>query len=312
MDLSIIIVNWNTALFLIRCLHSIYKTTKKVDFEIFVVDNASKDNSVEMVRNKFPKIKLIANKGNRGFPKANNQAIKISQGEYILLLNPDTIVGEDTIDGCVEYLKKHPNVGALGVKIYNPDGSIDFHCARNLPTPIGLFLNSSRLNKLFPKSKYFSPILLNYWDHNDSQKIESISGAFMVVPRKVFNAIGLLDEGHFMYHEDTDLCFRIRKIGWDVYYLSSYSIVHFGGQSTVQIPVQSILYLYNAYRYFFEKHFGKWKVIEFRIIVFLSSLFKIVLISFGIMIIKSLKRKHALFSLKNLRRHFYLWKWSLQ
>lgn len=312
LDLSIIIVNWNTAPFLIRCLHSIYETTKKVNFEIFVVDNGSKDNSVEVVRNEFPKVKLIVNEKNKGFPKANNQAIKISQGEYILLLNPDTVVRKNTIDGCVEYLREHSDVGALGVKIYNPNGIINLHCARRFPTLVRLFWETSLLNKIFPKSKYFSSILLNHWDHNDSQEIERISGVFMMVPKRVFDDVGLLDENQFMYAEDTDLCFRIRKYGLKVYYFADYSIIHFGGQSSKQVSIQSLLYLYDSHNYIFKKYYGQKVVVQWKLIVLFRSILKAPMILIGIIILGLFKRKNKYFTFLNFKRQVSLVKWAFK
>jgi len=281
-DLSIIIVNWNTRDYLSNCLKSIYETTSRVSIEIFVVDNASTDRSVEMVKNKFPQVKLIANKENLGFPKANNQAIKVSNGEYILFLNPDTVVYPKTIEMLVNFLKANKNCGAVGPMIVDKEGKVDYLGARNFPTLFSAFSDLFFLRKLFPTSRLFGKRHLGWWDHRSSRLVECISGACIMVRSEDLEKIGFLDETLPLYLEDVDLCKQIKNLGRDIYYLASAQIIHFQGASSKRYKNSDRLFVMHrlAYGIFFKRYKGDLTFYLYLVMLFINSLVRIAL-SFG-------------------------------
>jgi len=254
--LAVIIVNYNVAFFLEQCLHSVLKACQHVDAEIWVVDNDSKDSSVEMVQKKFPNINLIANKENLGFSKANNQAIRQSNSEYVLLLNPDTLVEEDTFSKIVTFMDDHPKAGGLGVKMIDGKGVFLPESKRGLPTPTVAFYKIFGLSKFFPKSKRFGQYHLGYLDEDETNKVDILSGAFMMMRQSALDKVGLLDEAFFMYGEDIDLSYRITQGGFDNYYFADTSIIHYKGESTKKSSVNYIFVFYNAMVIFAEKHFS--------------------------------------------------------
>ncbi len=255
MELSIIIVNFNVKEFLEQSITSIKKACRNIAAEIIVVDNASSDGSVALIRQKFPEVKLIANAENVGFARANNQAIAQAQGEYILLINPDTIVQEDTFRVILDFFAGHPECGMVGCKILNPDGSLQLPCRRSFPTPWVAFAKISGLSRLFPRSKIFGRYNLTYLDPDETYEVEAISGSFMFFRAKVVKTIGLLDESFFMYGEDLDWCYRIRQAGWKIYYLPTTKIIHFKGESSKNSDVDLTLQFYRAMKLFVEKHY---------------------------------------------------------
>ncbi len=257
MKLSIIIVNYNVRHFLEHCLLSVIKATKNVSCEVFVVDNKSADNSAEMVAEKFPSVKLIANQENLGFSKANNQAIQKAQGEYILLLNPDTIVEEDTFIKCINFMDEHTDVGGLGVKMIDGQGRFLPESKRGLPTPLVAFYKIFGLSSLFPKSKTFSRYHMGFLDEDKNHEIEILSGAYMFLRKSVLDKTGLLDETFFMYGEDIDLSYRIIKAGYKNYYFSDTKIIHYKGESTKKSSINYVFVFYNAMLIFAKKHFSK-------------------------------------------------------
>ena len=257
MMLSIIIVNYNVKYFLHQCLKSINSTSKNIQLEIFVVDNNSVDNSVEMIQHEFPHIKLIKNKENVGFATANNQAIKQSKGKYILLLNPDTILQEDTLEKCVTFLEKNKDVGGLGVKMLDGNGNFLPESKRSLPSPSSAFYKIFGLSFLFPKSKTFGQYHLNYLDKDQIHEIDVISGAFFMTKKNILNKIGMLDESFFMYGEDVDLSYRIQKNGYKNIYFPKTSIIHYKGESTKKTSINYILMFYKAMIVFVKKHYSK-------------------------------------------------------
>ena len=257
MKLSVVIVNYNVKYFLEQCLHSSLKAAQKVETEIWVVDNNSVDGSVEMVQKKFPSIKLIANKDNRGFSKANNQAIRESKGEYVLLLNPDTVVEEDTFEKVVRFMDEHADAGGLGVKMIDGSGKFLPESKRGLPTYDVAFYKIFGLSKLFPKSKTFGRYHLGFLDENKTHPVEILAGAFMLMRKKVLDEIGLLDEDFFMYGEDIDLSYRIIKAGYKNYYFPETRIIHYKGESTKRSSVNYVFVFYNAMIIFAKKHFSR-------------------------------------------------------
>jgi len=254
--LSIIIVNYNVKEFLRNCINSICASLTTKGYEIIVIDNNSSDNSVEMLKNEFPQVKLIENKENRGFAAANNQGISISKGRYILLLNPDTIVLPNALDTMMAFLDSHPKVGALGCRILNPDGTLQSSC-RNFPSLLMIFFENIALYKLFSKSRVISKYYLRYWDHNKNRAVDWVLGACLMVRREVIDMVGLLDENFFMYGEDADWCKRINKQGWEVFFIPEAQIIHYGSQSSKLQQVQNLIELHKSRQLFFKKHYGR-------------------------------------------------------
>ena len=257
MKLSIIIVNYNVAHFLEQALLSVYKALKNIEAEVFVVDNNSVDHSLEMLAAKFPQVKVIANKENVGFARANNQAIRQSSGEYVLLLNPDTVVEEDTFEKCLAFMDATPDAGGLGVKMVNGQGEFLPESKRGIPFPAVAFYKLFGLSKLFPNSKKFGSYHLTYLDNDQIHSVEVLSGAFMLMRKKVLDEVGLLDEDYFMYGEDIDLSYRILKGGYKNYYFPETRIIHYKGESTKKGSLNYVHVFYKAMQIFAEKHFSK-------------------------------------------------------
>lgn len=255
MQLSIIIVNYNVRYFLEQCLLSVQKATEGIDAEVFVVDNDSKDDSVEMVQKKFPEVHLIANKDNPGFSKANNQAIRISKGKYVLLLNPDTVVEEDSFKKCLKFMDKTSDAGGLGVKMIDGSGRFLPESKRGFPSPWVAFCKTFGLSSIFPKSELFNQYHLGFLDENENHPVDVLAGAFMMMPKSVLDEIGLLDETFFMYGEDIDLSYRIIKGGYRNYYFAETTIIHYKGESTRKGSLNYVKVFYNAMIIFAKKHF---------------------------------------------------------
>ncbi len=256
MDLSVIIVNYNVSYFLEQCLHSVLRAAEGISCEVYVVDNNSVDGSVEMVREKFPELKLIANKENLGFSSANNQAIRLSSGRYVLLLNPDTLVEEDTFSKSLAFMDAHPDAGGLGVKMIDGKGRFLPESKRGLPTPAVAFYKIFGLSALFPKSKIFGRYHLGYLSKDETHEIPILSGAFMLMRKSVLDEIGLLDETFFMYGEDIDLSYRIVLGGYKNYYFPKTRIIHYKGESTKKSSVNYVFVFYRAMLIFAKKHFS--------------------------------------------------------
>lgn len=255
MDLSVIIVNYNVRYFLEQALLSVRKASQGLEVEVFVVDNNSVDDSVPMVREKFPEVKLIVNNDNPGFSIANNQAIHQSTGRYVLLLNPDTIVEEDTFEKCLKFMDAHPKAGGLGVRMIDGSGKFLPESKRGFPSPFVAFAKSFGLSKVFPKSRLFNHYHLGYLDEFETNEIEVLAGAFMWMRRSVLDKVGLLDESFFMYGEDIDLSYRIIKGGYKNYYFPETSILHYKGESTKKGSLNYVRAFYNAMIIFAKKHF---------------------------------------------------------
>lgn len=256
MRLSIIIVSYNVKYFTEQCLQSVRKAANGISCEIFVVDNNSVDGSVQMVKEKFSEAVLLENKDNAGFSKANNQAIKQAKGEYILLLNPDTIVEEDTFRKILRFMDEHTEAGGLGVKMYDGKGNFLPESKRGLPTPEVAFYKIFGLSSLFPKSKIFGRYHLGYLDNDKVNEVDVLSGAFMLLRKSVLNKTGLLDEAFFMYGEDIDLSYRITKEGYKNYYFPEARIIHYKGESTKKSSINYVVVFYRAMQIFARKHFA--------------------------------------------------------
>ncbi len=255
MKLSVIIVNYNVQYFLDQCLSSVRKALENIDGEVIVVDNDSIDGSNSMVRKKYPEARLMANKKNVGFSVANNQGIKKSTGEYVLLLNPDTVVEHDTFEKVISFMDGHPDAGALGVKMLDGSGKFLPESKRGLPTPSTAFYKMFGFSSLFPHSKRFARYHLGHLDKDQIHKVEILPGAFMLLRKSVIEKTGLLDESFFMYGEDIDLSYRIIKAGYSNYYYPETRIIHYKGESTKKGSVNYVLVFYNAMVIFAKKHF---------------------------------------------------------
>ena len=246
MKLSVVIVSYNVRSYLEQCLQSVQKALEGIEGEVFVVDNHSDDDSVVTVREKYPWVTLIENQENLGFAKANNQAIRQSQAEYVLLLNPDTVVAEDTLHGVLAFMDEHPKAGGAGVMMCYEDGSRAPESRRALPTPWVAALKMLGFTK-----RYYMGHLP--WDQ--SCRIEVVSGAFCLLRHEALNAVGLLDEDFFMYGEDIDLSYRLLKGEWENWYLP-YSIIHYKGRSTQKSDYRYVHVFYQAMLIFFQKHYS--------------------------------------------------------
>ncbi|MBR6648063.1 MAG: glycosyltransferase family 2 protein, partial [Bacteroidaceae bacterium] len=255
MKLSIVIVSYNVKYFIEQCLRSVERATHHLGTEVFVVDNASTDGSCEYLTPLFPNVNFIWNKDNRGFARANNQAIKLSTGKYVLLLNPDTIVAENTLAQFVQFMDNHPDAGGAGAYMLRTDGTFALESRRGLPTPFVAFCKMSGLAGLFPKSRIWGRYYMRYLDEQQINKIEIISGAFMFLRRETLEKSGLLDEDFFMYGEDIDLSYRIMKAGYNNYFLPS-RILHYKGESTVKSSYRYVYTFYQAMQLFFNKHYS--------------------------------------------------------
>lgn len=257
MDLTVVIVNYNVEHFLEQCLLSVEEACKTVQAEVYVVDNNSVDGSCAMVKEKFPWVKLIENKENVGFSKANNQAMRISEGRFVLLLNPDTVVEEDTLSKTVAFMDAHPDAGGLGVRMVDGKGRFLPESKRGLPTPWVAFCKISGVYRIFKRSKRFNHYYMGYLSEMAVNPVEILSGAFMLMRRETLLKVGLLDEAFFMYGEDIDLSWRIIAGGYKNYYFPETTIIHYKGESTKKGSLNYVFVFYQAMVIFANKHFSE-------------------------------------------------------
>ena len=257
MDLSVIIVNYNVKYFLEQCLYSVEAAANGLETETIVVDNNSVDGSHDMVSEKFPSVRLLRNDKNLGFSKACNQAIRLSRGKYILLLNPDTVIEEDTLIKCLEYMDRYSQTGTLGVKMIDGKGRFLPESKRSLPTPGVAFYKIFGLSRLFPRSRIFGRYNLGYLDMDRVHEVDVLTGAFMLLRRSALDDVGLLDEDFFMYGEDIDLSFRMKNAGYINIYFPETTIIHYKGESTKKGSLNYVLTFYQAMLIFARKHYSK-------------------------------------------------------
>lgn len=272
MDLSIIIVSWNVRDLLLQCIQSIFDSETVSTFEVWVVDNASTDGSPYQIKKQFPQVHLIENLNNVGFASANNQAISACEGKYILLLNPDTRVYAGAFDHLVQFLDAHPTAGAAGSRLLNPDGSLQASCFP-FPTLGREFWRLFHLDKILPLALYRQDV----WDINQPRQVDVVQGTSIILRRTALDQVGLLDESYFVYTEETDLCYRLHKAGWSLYWVPTSRVVHYGGQSTRQIAQQMFVSLYRTKTQYFRKHYGKTTAWLYRVILFFASLIRLIL-----------------------------------
>lgn len=253
MKLSVIIVNYNVKYYVEQCLLSLRKALVGIDAEVLVVDNHSSDGSVDYLKHLFHDVRFISSNHNIGFARANNIAIRMSQGEYVLLLNPDTIVGESTLHECVEWMDEHPDAGGLGVRMLNSKGESARESRRGIPTPMVAFYKMIGLCNRFPKHHRLGHYYMGYLSWNTPARIEVVSGAYNMLRREALDHVGLLDEDFFMYGEDIDLSYRVLKGGYHNYYIPSL-ILHYKGESTQKSSFHYVHVFYEAMLIFFRKH----------------------------------------------------------
>lgn len=291
MDVSIIIVSWNTKDILHNCLQSVCGQTENIDYEIIVVDNASTDDSVGMVKRQFPQVVLIENSENRGFAAANNQGLALAKGRYVLLLNSDTIILGSSIANTVYFADDHPEAAVIGCRVLNPDKTLQHTCFM-YPSLLNMFLESSYLYKIFPQSRFFGREEMAWWDGEDVRKVDVVKGCFMLVRHKAIDQVGVMDERFFMYAEETDWCYRFGKVGWDILYTPGAEIIHLCRASTDQVQGEMLLQLRGSKLIFFRIHKG-WVI--YAIACLLTALFFFIRVPYwlGMAIFsKTARRRH--------------------
>lgn len=274
MTLSVVIVNYNVKYFLEQCLISVYNAAKDIDTEVFVVDNASADGSCQMVRDRFPLVKLIENTENHGFSYANNQALRLAKGEFVLILNPDTVVEENTFSKCIEFMRERPEAGSLSVKMIDGKGKFLPESKRSLPSPSVSFYKIFGFSRLFPRSKTFARYHLGHLNPDEVNEIEILPGAFMFIRKTALDKAGLFDESFFMYGEDIDLSYRIIKSGFNNYYFPKTTIIHYKGESTKKGSINYVLVFYRAMMIFARKHFTQKNAFLYIILIYAAIYFR--------------------------------------
>ena len=257
MRLSIVFLNYNTRDLTRQALNSVLAAAEGLAVEIFVVDNASVDGSADMVAEEFPQVKLICNEANVGFAAGNNVALRQVTGEYVLLINTDTIVRRDALRTMVEFLDAHPEAGACGCKILDPDGTLQLDSRRGFPTPLAAFCKMSGLSRFFPKHPLIAHYHMTYLDPEQTAEVEVLSGSCMMVRKAAMDQVGLLDEDYFMYGEDIDWCYRFHQAGWKSYYVPTTSIIHFRGESGRGVPLRILYRKSRAMSIFVNKHMAR-------------------------------------------------------
>jgi N-acetylglucosaminyl-diphospho-decaprenol L-rhamnosyltransferase len=275
LDLSIIIVNWNTRDMLAQCLATVLadiQTAPHLQVETLLVDNASTDDSIHMVRSRFSWVKLLENAKNVGFAAANNQAIQQSNGRYVLLLNPDTEVKPGALATLVDFMETHHQAGAAGAYLLNPNGTLQTSCYP-FPTLAGEMWRLLHVDMLYPYGVY----PMAGWSFDRPRAVEVIQGAALILRRSALEQVGLLDDLYFMYTEEVDLCYRLRQAGWQLYWIPKAKIVHYGGQSTQQVPLKMFLCLYQSKLFFIRKHHGWLAALIYKLILAAISVIRLLL-----------------------------------
>jgi len=256
MDITVVIVSYNVASFLDQTLRTLRDAAEDLDVEVYVVDNASADGSVALVKEKHPWVKLIENAENTGFARGNNQALERATGRYVLLLNPDTVLRRDTLKTMVSFLDVHPEAGIAGCKVLNPDGTLQLACRRGFPSPGDAFFKMIGLSDLFPRSRTFGGYNLTYLDPDTLTEVDAVSGSFMMIRTAALDEVGLLDEAFFMYGEDLDICYRVKQSGWKIFYVPDTEIIHFKGESTRTVSsFKNRRDFFKAMHIFVNKHY---------------------------------------------------------
>lgn len=260
MDVSVVIVNYNTRSYLDACLSSVYMQTT-CSHEIFVIDNNSTDGSIEMVKTKYPSVHLIINDHNAGFAKANNQGFRKARGKYFFMLNPDTVVMDNAIDKLVNFMEHYKEVGICSPKNVGNDGELQFNCD-HFPSIWNIFCEYFNLNNLFPQFQLFRRSRMQYWDYSSRRSVDRVMGCSLLIRADIYKSLNGLDEKYFMYFEETDLCYRTFKNGFQTIFMPEAVIVHHGGQSALSQPSEKRInktvtsYFKNSQYFFFKKNYG--------------------------------------------------------
>ncbi|WP_020404386.1 glycosyltransferase [Gracilimonas tropica] len=273
-DISVVIVNYKVKEYIANLLNSLERSSDGLSLEIFVVDNASGDNSVSYLKKRFPNVHYIQNDENIGFGKANNQAISQAKGQYTLIINPDTLVSEDTLTTLFDHMEKHEECGACGCKILNPDGTFAPESRRSVPTIWSAACKVFGLNSLFPKSKLFGKYYLSWLGEDEPSKVPVLSGSFMFWRTEVLQKLGGFDERFFMYGEDIDLCYRIQKTGYHIDYVPDTSIIHYKGESTKKGDLKYIRLFNKALYQFFDKQYSSRYSFLFKVLIYIAILLR--------------------------------------
>jgi hypothetical protein len=277
----------------------VYESSDGLDFEIIVIDNASSDGSAEMTAEKYPGVKLVRNRMNVGFAAACNLAFKHSNGRYFLLLNSDTIVQGNALGTLLQFMEEHPEAGAAGCRLLNKDGTLQRSCSR-FPGIMTELFDALYLSKLFPKSKLLAAYSMSFWDFDEVREVDFAGGSCLMVRREAIGEVGLLDEGYFMYTEEADWCYRMKRRGWKVYYVPGASVIHLGGSSARRYGSQILIHLYSSRNRFVSKHRGKGFALVHRGVVILGALCR--LPAFGLRsVVKRSESQAASFQIKLLR-----------
>lgn len=278
MKITVIIVSYNVKYYLEQCLLSLKKSLQGIESEVYVVDNHSRDGSIAYLRRRFSDYNFVVSNHNLGFARANNLAIKRAKGEYLLLLNPDTIVGENTIKECIAFMDSHPQAGGLGVKMLKADGDKAMESRRGLPSPLTAFYKMCGLCARYPKSKRFGKYYMSYLSWDKPERIEVISGAYCMLRHTAIDKIGMLDEDFFMYGEDVDLSYRLLKGGYENWYIPS-QILHYKGESTHKSSFRYVHVFYEAMLIFFRKHYRHlsfWITLPVKTAIYVKAFFALI------------------------------------
>jgi len=276
--LSVCILTLQASDYLRKCLRSIDENPPDCPYEVIVVDNHSTDGTIEMLAGEFPAVELIKNSENLGFTAPMNQALRRARGEYLLLLNPDTIVHAQALNRLIDFMETHPDVGICGPKVLNTDGSLQQPCRRGESKPWAVTSYFLGLSRLFPRSKFFGQYLMNYVDEDETHQVAGVSGSCMVIRRQVIDQLGYLDERYFAYQEDADYCFQARIAGWKIYYYPQAQITHFGGQGGSRVqPYRSIIEWHRSYWLYYRKNLAGEYFFLFNWLYYLAMLVKLAL-----------------------------------
>jgi GT2 family glycosyltransferase len=287
MLLSIVIVSWNTCGLLQSCLRSIYENPLSGQSEVWVVDNASNDDTIQMIRNHFPQVHIIQNQQNMGFAHGNNQAIRKSSGKYVMLLNPDTEIKPGALDRLVGFLEKNPQAGGAGAKLISPNGGLQHSCHPDLTL-------SRELWRLFHLDKLhtYGTYNMHQWDMTRPRQVDVVQGAALVLRKEALEHVGLLDEDYFMYTEEVDLCFRLRRAGWTLHWIPDAEVLHYGGQSTKLVAEKMFLTLYESRLKFFRKHYGLPAARGYKLVLTAAAITRVGLVPFSFLISPSTRNRN--------------------
>ena len=297
---DVIIVNWNTAPLLERCLASLYAGLGAHPVEVCVVDNGSTDASLGLLSSSYPRVRVISNSKNLGFAAANNQGIKATNSPYVLLLNSDAFLREGVIDRLVSRMENEPDTGAIGCQLLYEDGTLQRSCY-SYPDLLTELWSALMLDKAFPRSRVFGKYLMTYWAMDDDREVDVIMGAVMLLRREALDRVGILDESFFMYSEEVDLCYRLKRNGWKIRYDPTVRAVHIWGGTARKVPAETMVRLYRSRTQFFRKHYGIVPAALYKGLLYLVSLIRIVggYLAFGMM-----GRKPLLDKARNYRQVF--------